>query len=199
MVSSLARPDGNVTGLSNQTTETSGKRVQLLQELLPDLRVLAVIANVGYSGLIREIAEVQTAAKTSGLDVKLLEIRRAEDIAPAFAKLNGAAQALYMCGDALINANHARINTLALVRLPTMHPFRDFLATGKVGPTGANNADLFRRAGDFVDKIFKGAKPADLPVEVAHQVRTCHQQDHCKGTIRHYLENFLPRADEVID
>lgn len=102
MVSSLARPGGNVTGLSNQTTETSGKRVQLLQELLPDLRGLAVIANVGYSGSIKEIAEVQVAAKTSGLDVNMLEIRRAEDIAPAFAKLNGTAQALYVCGDALM-------------------------------------------------------------------------------------------------
>jgi putative ABC transport system substrate-binding protein len=200
MVSSLARPSGNVTGLSNQTTEMAGKRIQLLLEMLPDLRRLAVIANVGYSGSIREIAEVQTAAKTSGLDVKVLEVRRAEDIAPAFAKLNGAAQALYVCGDALINANQARINTLALgARLPTMHPFREFLATGGLVSYGANNADLFRRAGDFVDKIFKGAKPADLPVEQPTKFELVINRTTSRALSLTMPDAFLLRADEVIE
>ena len=83
-----------------------------------------------------------------------------------FGTLNSGAQALYVCPDPLINANHARINTLALgARLPTIHPFRDYLGTGGFMSYGANNTDLFRRAGDYVDKVLRGAKPADLPIE----------------------------------
>ena len=85
MVASLARPGGNVTGVSTQTTELAGKRIELLREVLPNLRRLAVIANVGYSGSAREITEARTAAGKFGIDVEVLEIRRAEDIAPAFA------------------------------------------------------------------------------------------------------------------
>ena len=137
-----------------------------MREVLPSLRRLAIIANVGYAGSVLEIGEVQAAARKLGLDVDVLEIRRAEDIAPAFGALKSGAQALYVCPDALVNANHARINTLALgARLPTIHPFRDYLEAGGLMSYGANNADLFRRAGDYVDKILRGAKPGDIPVE----------------------------------
>ena len=96
----------------------------------------------------------------------MLEIRRAEDIVPAFGTLKSDVQALYVCPDPLVNANHARINTLALgARLPTIHPFRDYLRAGGLMSYGADNTDLFRRAGDYVDKILRGAKPSDLPVE----------------------------------
>lgn len=129
MVASLARPGGNVTGLSVQSVDLAGKRLELLRELLPDLHRIAVIANASYSASVLEIGEVQKAARNLGIDV--LQIRRAEDIAPAFESRKSRAQALYVCGDSLVNANHARINTLALgARLPTMHPFRDFLAAG---------------------------------------------------------------------
>ncbi len=124
MVASLARPSGNITGVSTQTTELAGKRIELLREVLPKLRRLAVIADVGYSGSVREITEARTAAGKFGIDVEVLEIRRAEDIEPAFAALQSKAQALYVCPDALVNANISRINTLALgAHLPTMHPF----------------------------------------------------------------------------
>jgi putative tryptophan/tyrosine transport system substrate-binding protein len=127
---------------------------------------LAIIANVGYAGSVHEIGEVRAAASKLGLDVDVLEIRRAEDIAPAFGALKSEVQALYVCPDALVNANHARINTLALgARLPTIHPFRDYLGAAGFMSYGANNAALFRRAGDYVDKILHGAKPGDMPVE----------------------------------
>ena len=131
MVASLARPGGNVTGLSTQTTELASKRVELLREVFPKLRRLAIIGNVGYPGSVLEITEVQTLAGRFGIDLDVLEIRRAEDIAPAFGTLTGRVQAIYVCPDALVNANHARINALALAaRLPTIHPFRDYLAAG---------------------------------------------------------------------
>jgi len=112
------------------------------------------------------IGEAHAAARKLGLEVDVLEVRRAEDIVAAFGTLDRSVQALYVCPDPLINANHARINTLALgARLPTIHPFRDYLGAGGLMSYGANNPDLFRRAGDYVDKILRGAKPADLPVE----------------------------------
>ena len=161
MVASLARPGGNVTGLSVQTTELPGKRIELLRQLVPNLGRLAVIGNVSYAGAAEEIVEVQAVARKVGLDVDVLGIRRAEDIAPAFDTLRSGTQALYVCSDALINASHPRINTLALgARLPTIHGLRDFLGSGGLMSYGAKPSEMFRRAGDDVDKILKGAKPA---------------------------------------
>ena len=161
LVAILARPGGNVTGLSMQSTDLAGKRLELLREVLPGLRRLAIMANVGYPASVLEIGEVQAAARKLGLEVDLLEIRRAEDIVPAFGALKSEAQALYVCGDALVTANHARINALALARdcLRFILTAR-FSEAGGLMSYGANNADLFRRAGDYVDKILRGAKPA---------------------------------------
>ena len=156
LVASLARPGGNLTGLSILSSELAGKRIELLREVLPGLRRLAIIGNVGSVSSVLEIAEAQAAARKLGLDVDVLEIRRAEEIAPAFGTLKSDVQALYVCPDPLVNANHARINTLALgARLPTIQPFRDYLGAGGFMSYGANNADLFRRAGDYVDKILR--------------------------------------------
>src|SRR4051794_27691464 len=166
MVASLARPGGNVTGLSLQSSELAGKRIELLREVVPGIRRLAVIGNVGAPTTLLEIAEAQEAAGKLGIEVDVLEIRRAEEIVPAFGTLKSDVQALYVCPDPLVNANHARINTLALgARLPTIHPFRDYLPAGGLMSYGADNADLFRRAGGYVDRILRGAKPGDLPVE----------------------------------
>jgi putative tryptophan/tyrosine transport system substrate-binding protein len=129
---------------------------------------LAVIANVSYPASLLEIGQVRVAAGKLGVDVEVLDIRRAEDIAPAFEALTGAAQALFVCPDATINANHARINTLALgARLPTMHGFREYVEASGLISYGPNYPDLYRRAADYVDKILRGAKSADLPVEQA--------------------------------
>jgi len=131
LVASLARPDGNVTGSSGQSVELAGKRVEILRELLPDLRRMAIIGNVDYEGAVREIGEVQAAAAKLGLNADVLEIRHARDVVPAFDTLKSGTQALYVCPDALVNANHARINTLALgSRLATMHGVRDYIGAG---------------------------------------------------------------------
>jgi putative ABC transport system substrate-binding protein len=200
LVASLARPGGNATGLSIQSTDLAGKRLEILREVLPNLRRLAIIANVDYPGSARELAEVQAAARQIGLDVDVLEIRRAEDIAPAFETLKSGTQALYLCPDALVNANHARINTLALgSRLATMHGVRDYIGAGGLMSYGASTTNLFRRAGDLVDKILKGAKPADLPVEQPTKFELVINLTTAKALRLTIPEAFLLRADEVIE
>src|SRR5882757_4357867 len=139
IVDSLARPGRNVTGLSNQFTDAAGKRVELMREVVPGLRRLAILANVGIANAVLEIGEVQAAARTLGLEVATFEIGRAEDIAPAFAALKGRAEALYVFGEPLANTNRARISALALdARLPTMAGFREIVDAGGLISYGAN-------------------------------------------------------------
>ena len=200
LVASLARPGGNVTGLSIQTPDLAGKRLDILRELIPDLRRLAVIANAGYAGSMNEVGEVQAAARTLGLTVDVLGIRHTAEVMPAFATIGREVQALYSCPDALINANHARINTLALgARLPTMHPFRDYLAAGGLMSYGANNADMFRRAAGYVDKILRGAKPADLPVEQPTKFDLVINLVAAQALGLDITPTLLARADEVME
>jgi putative ABC transport system substrate-binding protein len=131
LVASLARPAGNVTGVSLQTTDIAGKRLELLREVVPDLRRLAIMANADSTNAVLELNEAQVAAGTLGIDVLPLKIRRGEDIAPAFEGLKGQADALYVSLDPLMNTHRIRINTLALgARLPTLLPFRGFVEAG---------------------------------------------------------------------
>jgi putative tryptophan/tyrosine transport system substrate-binding protein len=158
------------------------------------------MANVGYPAAVLEIGEVQAAARKLGLELDMLEMRRAEDIAPAFGALKSGAQALYVCADALVNAHHARINTLALgARAPTIYPDRTFLEAGGLMSYGANNAELFRRAADYVDKILRGAKPRDLPVEQPTKFELVINLTTAKALGLKIPESFLVRADEVIE
>jgi putative tryptophan/tyrosine transport system substrate-binding protein len=166
LVASLARPGGNVTGLAINQPDLAGKRLALLREVVPGLRRLAIMANVEYPFAVLEMAEIETAARTLGLDVAPFEIRRAEDIAPAFEALKGRAEALYVVGDALVTTHRIRINTLALAaRLPTIHVVRESVEAGGLMSYGPNFANLFRRAADHVDKILRGTKPGEIPVE----------------------------------
>ena len=200
LVASLARPGGNVTGLSVQQTDLAGKRLELLREVVPGLRRLAIMANVGYPDAVLEMGEVQAAARTLGLEVVTLEIRRAEDIAPAFEALKGRADALYVCTDALVNTNRIRINTLALgARLPTMHGIREYVEAGGLMSYGANFPDLFRRAADYVDKILRGAKPADIPVEQPTKFDLVINLTTAKALGLDVPPTLLARADEVIE
>jgi putative ABC transport system substrate-binding protein len=138
----------------------------LLREVVRNLRRLAILVNAGDPGAVLDLGEVLTAARTLGLEVATSEIRRAEDIAPAFDALAGRVDAMYVVAESLVNANHVRVNTLALgARLPTMHGFREWVAAGGLMSYGADFPDLYRRAAEFVDKILRGAKPADIPVE----------------------------------
>ena len=166
LVESLPRPGGNVTGLSLQQTDTAGKRVELLRDLMPDFHRLAVLASVPNPAIAVEINEVRSAASTLGIDVNTFAISRAEDIPAAFDALKATAEAIYVPADALTNSNRVLINTLALAaRLPTMHLYREVLEGGGLMSYGPNFSDLFRRAADYVDKILRGEKPADIPVE----------------------------------
>jgi len=200
LVASLGRPGGNVTGLSMQATDLAGKRLELLREVLPGLQRLAILANVGYLASVVEIGKVQAAARKLAYEVDILEIRRTEDIAPAFGTLKSAPQALYVCGGALTTANSARINTLAMsARLPTIYPDRLFLEAGGFMAYGANNSDLFRRAADYVDKILRGAKAADLPVEQPTRFDLAINLITAKALGITVPPSLLARADEVIE
>ena len=200
LVASLARPGGNVTGFSTQSTELVGKRLELLREVVPGLRRMALIANVGYPASVVEIGEVQSAARKLDVDVSVLEIRRAEDIAPALAALKSGAQALYVCGDSVLLANHARINTLALgARLPTIHNNRAYLEAGGLMSYGTNIPHLFRRAADYADKILRGARPGDLPVEQPTKFDLVINLITAKALGIDISPMLLARADEVIE
>jgi ABC-type uncharacterized transport system substrate-binding protein len=201
LVASLARPGGNVTGLSNQQVDIAGKRLELLREVLPDFRRLAIIANVGYPAVVLDMNEVQVAARRLDLEVvDKLEIRKPEDVAPAFDALKGGAQALYVCGDALVDSVRARINTLALgARLPTISPYREYLQAGGFMSYGPSFSDLFLRAADYVDKILRGAKPGGLPVEQPTKFELVINLTAAKALALTIPESFLLRADEVIE
>jgi putative ABC transport system substrate-binding protein len=200
MVASLSRPGGNVTGLSNQTPDLAGKRLDLLRDILPGLRRVALMANVGNPANLAEVAEVQAAARTLGLEIVNSEIRQAEDIAPAVEALKGRADALYVVIDPLVITHRVRINTLALgARLPTMHGLREQAEAGGLLSYAANFPDLFRRTGDFVDKILRGAKPADLPVEQPTKFDLIVNLTTAKALGLTIPEAFLLRADEVIE
>jgi putative ABC transport system substrate-binding protein len=200
LVTSLARPGGNVTGLSNQTTDLAGKRLELFRVVVPDLRRLAIIGNVDNPAVVLEIGEAQAAARMLGLEVVTLEIRRAEDIAPAFKALEGRAQALYVSPDALVITNRARIHTLAMgMRLPTMYASRDYVEAGGLMSYGPNWPHMFRRAADLVDKILRGANPGDIPVEQPTKFDLIINLTTAKAIGLDVPASVLARADEVIE
>jgi putative ABC transport system substrate-binding protein len=200
LVASLARPGGNITGLSLQTTDLSGKRLELLREIVPNLRRLAVVGNVGNPSAVHAMGEAQVAGRTLGFDVFMLEILRAEDITATFETLKGRADALFVVTDPLVTTNLSRINTLALAaRLPTVHGFREHVETGGLMSYGASFTELFRRAAEYVDKILRGAKPADLPVEQPTKFELVINLTTAKALGLTIPESFLLRADEVIE
>jgi putative ABC transport system substrate-binding protein len=200
LVASLARPGGNVTGLSNQSADLAGKRLELLREVVPSLRRLAILANAGSPIGVLEMREAQAAARTLGFEVATVEIRRAQDIAPAFDALKGPADALYVCTDPLVTTNRIRINTLALgARLPTMHGQGDNVEAGGLMSYGANYPDLHRRAADYVDKILRGAKPTDIPVEQPTKFDLVINVTTAKALGLEVPPTLLARADEVIE
>jgi putative tryptophan/tyrosine transport system substrate-binding protein len=200
LIASLARPGGNVTGLLMQPTDLAGKRLALLREVVPGLRRLAIIANVEYPSAASEMSEVQSAARTLGLDAATFEIRRAEDIAPAFEALKGRADALYVVGDALVITHRVRINTLALIaRLPTIYFVREYVEAGGLMSYGPSFPDLFRRAADYVDKILRGAKPSEIPVEQPTKFDLAINLTTAKALGLTIPESFLLRADEIVE
>jgi ABC-type uncharacterized transport system substrate-binding protein len=200
LVASLARPGGNATGLSVQQIDLAAKRLELLREVVPGLRRLAILANVGGPAVVLDMREVQATARTLGLEVITSEIQRGEDIVPAFEALNGRADALYVCIDPLVGTHRIRINTLALAaRLPTSHGSREYVEAGGLMSYGANFPDLFRRAADFVDKILRGTKPGDIPVEQPTKFDLVINLTTAKVLGLKVPDKLLVAADEVIE
>ena len=200
LVVSLARPGGNVTGLSSQTADLAAKRLEILREVVPGLHHLAILTNAGNRLAVLEMREVEAAADTLHLEAATLEIRRGEDIAPALEALKGRADALYVCIDALLLTNRIRINTLALTtRLPMMTATRESVELGGLISYGPNFPELFRRAGDYVDKILRGAKPADIPVEQPTKFDLAINVTTARALSLAVPPTLLARADEVIE
>ena len=200
LVQSLARPGGNVTGLSVQGTDIGGKRLELLREIAPRVGRLAIMANMGFPDAMLEMGEVQEAAKTLGLELAILKIQRAEDIAPSFEGLRSRADALYVCADPLAIANRVSINSLALgARLPMMYSYREFALAGGLVSYGANVPDMFRRAADYVDKILRGSKPGEIPVEQPTKFDLVINLTTAKALGLTVPPSLLSRANEVIE
>jgi putative ABC transport system substrate-binding protein len=200
LVASLARPGGKVTGLANQVSDTGGKKLELLREAVPGLRRLAIMANVGNPASVLDMDEAEATARTLGLEVIRSEIRRADDIASAFDALKDRAEALYVCVDPLVNTHRIRVNTLALgARLPTIHGLREYVEAGGLMSYGPNLPDLLRRAADYVDKILRGAKPGDIPVEQPTKFDLVINLTTAKALGLEIPASLLARADEVIE
>src|SRR6478735_3475125 len=200
IVASLARPGNNVTGLSNQSRDLAGKRLELLREVIPDLRSLAVLVNIANApGGGAEMAAVKAAARTLDLEIITLEVRRAEEIELVLETLNGKAGAVYVVQDPLFIATRDRISASTLsARLPTMNAAREFVEAGGLMSYGASFPDIFRRAADYVDKILKGAKPGDLPIEQPTKFEVVINQKTARTLGLILSPTLLARADEVI-
>jgi putative ABC transport system substrate-binding protein len=200
LVASLARPGGNVTGLSVQQTDLVGKRLELLREVVPHLRRLAILFDVGYPSAVLEVGEIKATARTLGLEVTPLEIRRAEDITTAFEALKAPADALYVVVDALVVANRTRLITLALgARLPTIFNIRELVQAGGLMSYGPDYSDQFRRTAELVDKILRGTKPSDIPVEQPTKFEFVINLTTAKALGLEVPATVLARADEVIE
>jgi putative tryptophan/tyrosine transport system substrate-binding protein len=200
IVASLSKPGGNATGLSQLATDLAGKRLELLREMLPSLSRVAALGNAGNPTTAPEMLEVQIAARTLGFQIVTSEIRSAEEIPAVIGTLKDRADALYLQSDPLMNTNRIQINTLALnARLPTFSGIRDYVEAGGLMSYGPNFPDLFRRAAEFVDKILRGAKPADLPVEQPTRFDLVVNLKTAKALGLTVPPTLLARADEVIE
>jgi ABC-type uncharacterized transport system substrate-binding protein len=200
LVASLARPGGNITGLSLQRVDLAGKRIELLREVAPGLHRLGALVNVGNRGSVLELGEVQTAARTLGLELASFELRGAEDISPAFEAMKGRIDALYVTSEPMVHVNRARINTLALAaRLPTVYAYREFVEAGSLMSYGPSFADLHRRAAEIVDKILRGTKPGDIPVEQPTKFDLVINLTTARTLGLTVPPTVLARADEVIE
>jgi putative tryptophan/tyrosine transport system substrate-binding protein len=199
IVKSLARPGGNVTGLSIQPTELSSKRLELLREIIPNVRRLSALVNTHIVGT-QEVVAIQTASAKLNIDAKVLDVQTAEDIEATMATLAGNTDALYVYSEPLTNANKDKIIKAATAaKIPTIFGFREFVDAGGLISYGPSFIDLFARAAEFTDKILRGAKPADLPVELPVKFDLIINLKAAKALGLSISETVLTRADEVIE
>ena len=200
IVASLAQPGGNVTGLSSQAPDTAERQLEFLHEVVPGLRRLAILSDADNPYTVVEIREIQRAARTLAIEVTPFEIRRDEDIAAAFEAFRDRAEALYCLANPIIFTNRIRINTFALAaRLPTMYVVREYVEAGGLMSYGPNWPSMWRRAGDLVDKILRGAKPADIPVEQPTRFDLVLNLTTAKALGLKMPDKLLALANEVIE
>ena len=199
-VASLARPGGNVTGLANLTAELSGKQLELLKEILPKLSRLAVFSDTTEPGNPQAVKETDAAAKGFGVQVSYMDVQTQKDIDPAFrAATKMRAEALLVMPTPAMNQYRKQIVDIATKnRLPGIYPRAEYVEDGGLAMYGVNTSDLFRRAAIFVDKILKGAKPADLPVEQPVKFEFVINLKAAKQIGLTIPPNVLARADRVI-
>ncbi|MCX7314915.1 MAG: ABC transporter substrate-binding protein [Alphaproteobacteria bacterium] len=200
LVESLSRPGGNVTGLSIQANDLVGKRIQLMREFIPNVGRVAFLAGSNTNQTAMEVAEFRAAAQTLGLEIIRTDIFRPDDIAPVIESLRGRADAIYVQTHPMMFTNRVRINTLALgARLPTFAGSREFAEASGLMSYGPNFSDLFRRAGELVDKILRGTKPADLAVEQPTKFDLVVNLATAKALGLEVPSKLLFTADEVIE
>ena len=200
LVANLARPGGNLTGLSSQTGDLGGKRLGLLRELVPNMRRLGILGNADYSAAVKEMGEVAAAARAVGLEVTMLEVRQAADFAPAFDAVNNRVDALYVSSESLISANRFRVIIHALaMRIPTIYGEKFHVEAGGLMSYGANVPELFRRSAEYVDKILRGTRPGDLPVEQPTKFDLAINLITAKAMGLAVPPSLIARADEVIE
>ena len=201
LVASLARPGGNVTGISLMAPDLGGKRLELLKELLPRLARVAVLWNAAnpYAAIV--FKETQAAGRTLGIEVQSLEVRGPDDFDGAFdTARKQRPDALITVEDPLTFSHQKRIADFATgQQLPSLYGFREFVVAGGLMSYGANVADLFRRAASYVDKILKGAKPADLPVQQPTTFELVINVKTARALGLEIPPTLLARADEVIE
>lgn len=200
LVTNLARPGGYVTGLSQLAADLGGKRIEILREIVPSMKRLAILGDAGNHATVPEMRQVQSAAQSLGLSGDFLDVRQIENIGPAIQSLKGKAEAIYVQSGPLMNTNRDRISALALeARLPTMSGIRDYVEAGGLISYGPNFHDLFRRAADYADKILRGAKPGDLPVEQPTKFELVLNLKTAKQLDLKISDSFVLRADAVVE
>jgi putative tryptophan/tyrosine transport system substrate-binding protein len=198
-VKSLAHPGGNLTGLTIQPGELSSKRLELLRDIIPNVHRLSALVNT-HVVASQEVVAIRTASTALNIDVNVLDVQTSDDIEAAMAKIVGQTDALYVYSEPLTNANKDKIIKAATAaRIPTIFGFREFVAAGGLISYGPNFPDLFARAAEFTDKILRGAKPADLPVQQPVKYDLIINLKAAKAIELNISETVLTRADEVIE
>ena len=200
IVASYARPGGNVTGITTVSTELSGKRLELLKEVVPNLSRVAVLFNPTNVGSPYALKETEAAAQSLALQLQILEARSAKELTSAFSAIERARiRAIVTLPDAMFFGQRERVVELAgKSRLPAIFPEKDFVDVGGLMAYGPNISDNFRRAAYYVDKVLKGAKPADLPVEQPTKFELVINLNAAKQIGLTIPPNVLARADRVI-
>ena len=200
LVASLARPGGNITGLSTQLPDLPGKRLQLVRDVVPAVRRLGLMFNVGFPDAVLEMRELQAHARALQIEVDALEIRQVEDITSSFGEIKNPPDVLYVCPDPLVLTQRSRISSLAMTKmLPTFSGFREFARAGALMSYGPNVPDLFRRAAEFADRVLRGAKPADIPVEQPTKFDLVINIRSAKALGLVVPDKLIALADEVIE